>query len=176
MIYLYLFYEFFKIGLFSFGGGYATIPFLYHISEIYGWFSGVDLERMIAISSVTPGPVGVNMATFTGLKSGGILGAALATFAITIPSFVIIVIISKILKKFKENFYVKSIIYGLKPASCALLVSVAIEMIYSKAHDKFAMGIFIVFLAISFIMKKDPLFYLGITGLIGLFLKLLHLI
>ncbi len=176
MILVHLFYEFFKIGLFSFGGGYATIPFLYHIGEVYGWFSAADLERMIAIASVTPGPVGVNMATYTGLTSGGIIGSLIATTAITIPSLILIVIISKILKKFKENFYVKAIIYGLKPASCALLASVALQMIISKAADIYTMVIFIVFLIISFLTKKDQLFYLGITGLIGLILKLSHTI
>lgn len=175
MIFVHLFYEFFKIGLFSFGGGYATIPFLYHIGEVYGWFSGADLERMIAIASVTPGPIGVNMATYTGLTSGGLIGSLIATTAITIPSLILIVIISKILKKFRENFYVKAIIYGLKPASCALLASVALEMIISKANDLYAMVIFVIFLVMSFMTKKDPLFYLGITGLIGLIIFLVKL-
>ena len=176
MIFVHLFYEFFKIGLFSFGGGYATIPFLYHIGEVYGWFSAVDLERMIAIASVTPGPVGVNMATYTGLTSGGLVGSLIATTAITIPSLILIVIISKILKKFRENFYVKAVIYGLKPASCALLASVALQMILSKTNDIYAMGIFVAFLTMSFFTKKDPLFYLGITGLIGLIIKTFHII
>ncbi len=176
MIFIHLFYEFFKIGLFSFGGGYATIPFLYHIGEVYGWFSASDLERMIAIASVTPGPVGVNMATYTGLTSGGFVGSLIATTAVTFPSLIIIIIISKILKKFKENFYVKAIIYGLKPASCALLASVALQMIISKVNDIYAMFLFAVFLVISFVTKKDPLFYLGITGLIGLIFKIIGII
>ena len=176
MLYLHLFYEFFKIGLFSFGGGYATIPFLYHISQVYGWFSPNDLERMIAISSVTPGPVGVNMATFAGMQTGDICGSLIATTAIVIPALFIVVIVSRILRKFQDNFYVKSALYGLKPASCALLAVVAFNLIRSNLLDIYSIGLFLVFILISLFTKKDPLFYLFSTGLIGLVLKLLSLI
>ena len=81
MIYLQLFLEFFKIGLFSFGGGYATIPFLYHISQVYSWYSLDELTQMVAVASITPGPVVINVATYDGLKSAGVLGSALATTA-----------------------------------------------------------------------------------------------
>ena len=176
MLYLNLFYEFFKIGLFSFGGGYATIPFLYHISQSYGWFSPDDLERMIAVASVTPGPVGINMATYTGLQTSGIGGALFATTAIAIPALIIVIVVSRVLEKFKDNFYVKSIVYGLKPASCALLAYVAINMLLSNLINIFAIILFVIFLIISFFTKKDPLFYLFSTGLVGLILKLLNLI
>ena len=89
MLYLQLFYEFFKIGSLSFGGGYATIPFLYHISQTYQWFTPDDLEKMIAIASITPGPVGMNMATFSGLQTSGIVGSLIATAGIAIPALII---------------------------------------------------------------------------------------
>ena len=171
MLYLQLFYEFFKIGTLSFGGGYATIPFLFHISEVYRWFTPDDLERMIAVASITPGPVGINMATYSGLQTGGIFGSLLATGAIILPALLIVVFVSKLLNKFRENFYVKAAIYGLKPASCALLVVVAIDLLRSNIVSIPAAIVFLSFLFISARVKKDPLFYLASTGLIGLVLK-----
>ena len=116
MIYLQLFLEFFHIGLFSFGGGYATLPFLYHIAENQGWYTTKQLTDMIAVSSITPGPVGVNVATFAGYTTSGILGALVATTSVILPSLIIVVIISKLLEQFKHNKYVKSVIYSIKPA------------------------------------------------------------
>ena len=130
MIYFLLFTEFFKIGIFSLGGGYATLPFLYHMSETYHWFSADELSRMLAISSITPGPVGLNVATFAGYKTGGILGSVDATMAIMIPSFIIVIFISKKLKKYRNfirkmgkeeltlcRIYDKIYIWGLKKIS-----------------------------------------------------------
>lgn len=176
ILYFNLFLEFFKIGLFSFGGGYATIPFLYHISQVYQWFSPNDLEKMIAVASITPGPVGINMATFSGLQTGGILGSLIATTAIITPALFIVIIISKILKRFNENPYVKASIYGLKPAACGLLSAVAINLMKSNLISGYAIALFTIFLIVSLRTKKDPLFYLAVTGLIGLILKLFSFI
>ena len=176
MLYINLFIEFFKIGLFSFGGGYATIPFLYHISQVYNWFPPNDLEKMIAVASVTPGPVGINMATFSGLQTGGILGSLIATSAIVLPALFIVIIISKILRKFKENKIIKAAIYGLKPAACGLLAAVTINLIQSNLVSNYAIATFTVFIIISYKIKKDPIFYLVATGLIGLILKLYNFI
>lgn len=128
MIYLKLFLEFFHIGLFSFGGGYATIPFLYHIADVQKWYTTKQLSDMIAVSSITPGPVGVNVATFAGFKTAGILGAAMATASVILPSFIIVIIISKLLEQFKHNKYVQSVIYTLKPAGCGLLAAIGVDM------------------------------------------------
>ena len=128
MIYLKLFLEFFHIGLFSFGGGYATIPFLYHIADVQKWYTTKQLSDMIAVSSITPGPVGVNVATFAGFKTAGILGAAIATTSVILPSFIIVIIISKLLEQFKHNKYVQSVIYTLKPAGCGLLAAIGVDM------------------------------------------------
>ena len=98
MIYFNLLYEFFKTGLFSFGGGYATLPFLYHISETYHWFSAKQLTDMIAVSSITPGPLGVNVATFAGFVTSGLLGALVATTAVVLPSYIIVILVSKLLE------------------------------------------------------------------------------
>ena len=99
MIYLQLFWEFFKIGLFSFGGGYATLPFLFHIAEVQKWYTPQQLSDMIAVSSITPGPVGVNVATYAGFLTTGILGSLLATTAVILPSYILIIIISRLLNK-----------------------------------------------------------------------------
>ena len=125
MLYLKLFYEFFKTGLFSIGGGMATIPFLYKISDATGWFTYDDLANMIAVSESTPGPIGVNMATYvgyiTGTQEGGplyaTLGAVTATLGLITPSIIVILIVAMFLKSFRDNKYVNNAFYGLRPAS-----------------------------------------------------------
>lgn len=168
MIHLLLVYEFFKIGLFSFGGGYATIPFLYDISIRYNWYNLHELTNMIAVASVTPGPVGVNTATYAGLKVAGITGALFATLSEILPSLILVIIVSKILKKFSDNFYVKSIIETLKPISCALLISVAVGLIKIEVGSIKFMILLGVFLLVSLKSKKDPLFYILAGGMAGI--------
>lgn len=174
MIYLYLFWEFFKIGLFSFGGGYATLPFLYHISEIYGWYTLDELTQMTAIASITPGPVGINVATFAGLKSAGIFGSALATTAEMLPSLFLVIIVSKLLKKFSDNFYVKTAIETLKPVSCALLTSVALGLLKPEIRDVKAMILLALLLLMSWKSKRDPLFYILIAAVVGIVISFVH--
>lgn len=174
-IFLKLFIEFFHIGLFSFGGGYATIPFLYHLTETQKWYTVKQLTDMIAISSITPGPVGVNAATFAGYSTAGIVGAFLATFSVVLPSFIIVIIISKLLDKFKDNKYVKSVIYTLKPAGCGLLAAVGIDMFVANIN-LFGMIVLIGLFIASLIEKRDPIFYLSVSGVCGLIAGLFHLI
>lgn len=168
MTYLLLAYEFFKIGLFSFGGGYATIPFLYDISVRHGWYTVRELTNMTAVASITPGPVGINAATYAGMNTAGILGAAIATVFEIIPSFILVIIISKILKKFSDNFYVKSLLETLKPIGCALLVAVAVGLIKPEIRDIYGLVLLGVLLLLSWKSKKDPLFYILIGGLVGI--------
>ena len=168
MIYLQLAFEFLKIGLFSFGGGYATIPFLYHISQEYNWYTLDELTQMTAVASITPGPVGINAATYAGLKTAGILGSVIATISEMLPSLILVLILSKILKKFNDNFYVKTVIKTLKPVSCALLCSVAIGLIKPVSQDIKALILLGVLLILSWKSKKDPLFYIIISALVGL--------
>ena len=121
MIYLQLFFEFFKVGLFAVGGGMATLPFLYDISDKTVWFTHSQLADMIAISESTPGPVGVNMATYVGYTSGGPSGAIIATLGLITPSIIIVLIIARFLKAFRNNVYVNDAFYGLRPASTGLI-------------------------------------------------------
>ena len=187
MVCLLLFYEFFKVGLFSVGGGYATLPFLYHISEIYHWYSARELVDMLAVSSITPGPVGINVATFAGFKSAGLLGAFVSTFAIILPSFLLVILIYKLLNKFSENFYVQAVLYSIKPAGCALIAAVGVRKFHDyilrdiSVFDIHRLTAFIDFKALFLLVgllvlcikvKKNPLLYLGISALFGILLHL----
>ena len=163
-----LFIQFFHIGLFSFGGGYATLPFLYHIAEKYGWYTVKELTDMLAISSITPGPVGINVATFAGFKTFGILGAVIATFSIILPSLTIGTLVYKILDKFRKNRYVQGIIKALKPAGCALLSAVEVKLLFSSNLRIAGIIILILFLTSTFIKKFNPLIYFLAGAIIGL--------
>lgn len=176
LIFWQLFYEYFKTGLFSFGGGYATIPFLYHISENYGWYTTKELSDMIAISSITPGPIGVNVATFSGFSSAGVLGALISTFAVVLPSFIIVVIVAKLLAKFRENKLVQAAIYALKPAGCGLLAAVAISLFRENVTNYGAYILFAGLLILSLKQKKDPLIYLGLSAIAGITLGYFNLL
>ena len=172
---LNLIYEFFKMGLFSVGGGYATIPFLYQLVNDYHWYTFDQLTNMIAISMITPGPVGANMATFAGFKTLGIFGGIIATFSLVLPSFIFVIFISKILKKYSENFWVKAVLYSLKPAGCGLLTAVGLG--FMKEHIKTlpAVMLFVFLLALSFKFKKNPLYYFLIAAIIGILLQICHI-
>ncbi len=140
MIYLRLFYEFFKTGLFAIGGGMATIPFLYDISDKTNWFTHNDLANMIAVSESTPGPIGVNMATYvgfiSGMKNSGILGAICgaitATLGLITPCVIIILIIALMLKSFRDSKYVNSAFYGLRPASTGLIGAAGLSVLFAN--------------------------------------------
>ena len=114
MLYVRLFLEFFKAGLFAVGGGLATLPFLYAISDATGWFSHAQLADMVAVSESTPGPIGVNMATYVGFTTAGVPGMFAATIGLVTPSVIIILIVAQFLKKFAENKYVLNAFYGFE--------------------------------------------------------------
>lgn len=186
MIYFTLFYEFFKIGLFSVGGGLATLPFLYDLIDRYHWFSSDMLLDMIAISQSTPGPIGVNMSTYAGFVTAGIPGSIIATLGIITPSVIIIIIISKFLSKFNENKYVKSAFYGLRPAVTALIALAAYEVIkvtLLNIDDFAATGnllnlinlkatlLFIIFLIAIRKFKVHPIIYIILGAFIGIIFK-----
>ncbi|MBR6114884.1 MAG: chromate transporter [Oscillospiraceae bacterium] len=126
MIYLQLYWEFFKTGLFAVGGGMATVPFLNEIGIRTGWYSPAMLADMIAVSESTPGPIGVNMATFVGYTVGGIPGAVITTLGIISPCIIIILIIAAFLNAFRSNPTVDRVFYGIRPASTALIASAGI--------------------------------------------------
>ena len=127
-LYLRLFYEFFKVGLFSIGGGLATIPFLTDLGSRTGWFTAGELANMIAISESTPGPMGVNMATYVGFHMGGVPGGIIATLGLICPSILVILIIAGFLKKFRESRGVDAVFYGIRPASTALIAAALAEV------------------------------------------------
>ncbi len=128
MIYLRLFFEFCKVGLFSVGGGLATIPFLSDLGKRTGWFTSGQLADMIAVSESTPGPMGVNMATYVGFTSAGIPGAILATLGLVFPSIVIILIIAGFLQRFRQSKAVDAVFYGLRAASVALITAAMLQV------------------------------------------------
>lgn len=128
MKYLVVFFEFFKAGLFAVGGGLATLPFLKAMVGKYSWFTAAELTNMIAISESTPGPMGINMATFAGFKVGGVLGAVIATAGLVCPSMITIIGVSKILEKFKSSKLVQHAFYALRPASAGLIIGAMFDV------------------------------------------------
>lgn len=135
MIYLQLFWEFFKTGLFAVGGGMATLPFLYDISARTGWFTTAQLADMIAVSESTPGPIGVNMATYVGFETGGVLGAVIATLGLITPSIIVILLIARVLHQFRQNRYVDAAFYGLRPCSVGLIAAAGLLVVKIAVFD-----------------------------------------
>ena len=140
MLYLRLFWEFFKTGLFAIGGGMATIPFLYKMSDATGWFTYMDLTNMIAVGESTPGPIGVNMATYVGFTvgmenaglAGAAFGATIATMGLVAPSLMIILAVAAFLENFRDNRYVNSAFYGLRPASTGLIAAAGLSVVMTN--------------------------------------------
>jgi chromate transporter len=128
MIYLRLFWEFFKTGLFSVGGGLATLPFLYDMGERTGWFSAQQVADMLAVSESTPGPIGINMAVYTGFTSAGIGGSICALAGIVTPSIIVIILIAAFLKAFHNNRYVQGVFYGIRPTSTGLIAAAGLTV------------------------------------------------
>ena len=137
MIYLRLFFEFFSVGLFSIGGGLATIPFLNDLASKTGWFTTTEIADMIAVSEATPGAVGVNMATYAGFSVAGVSGAILATIGLIAPSIIVILILYSLLQKYLANQMVQGVLRALRPASLALICTAALELIVNTMFDYF---------------------------------------
>lgn len=190
MILLRLFYEFFKTGLFAIGGGLATLPFLYNMSDTTGWFTYQQLTDMIAVSESTPGPIGVNMATYVGYLVAKIPGAVIATLGLITPSIIVILIIASFLKSFGDSKYVKGAFYGLRPASTALIASAGISVaigVFFPVFDE--SGVFADILKIDWkavvlaavllfftrYFKKTkglhPIIFIGISAVVGIIFR-----
>ena len=144
MIYLQLFYEFFKTGLFAVGGGLATLPFLYDMADRTGWFTRTQLADMLAVSESTPGPIGVNMATYVGFVTRGIPGAIVSTLGLVTPSVIVILVIAAFLKAFRHNRYVEAAFYGLRPASTAMVAAAGLSVVAITLLNTGATGLAIV--------------------------------
>lgn len=187
MIYLRLFFEFFKTGLFAVGGGMATIPFLYDLSDKTGWFTYDKLADMIAVSESTPGPIGVNMATFVGFTTAGIPGAVCATIGLVTPSVIVILLIAKFLANFNDNKFVKSAFYAIRPASTALIAAAGVLVLKIALLDTelfkasrevadlfelkaiiLAVIVFIMTNYIKPLKKLHPVFFIGLAAVAGI--------
>ena len=186
MTLLRLMFEFFKTGLFAVGGGLATLPFLYEISDKTGWFSHADIADMIAISESTPGAIGINMSTYAGFKTAGIPGGILATLSLAAPSLIIILIIAKFLNKFRDNPNVEGAFYGLRPASIAMITAaglnvakVALVNIPAFQASGSLADLFlpkaIILGALIFIGQKklnwSPILFIALSAVVGIVLK-----
>lgn len=180
---LLLFLIFFKVGLFTVGGGLAAIPLIQEEVVQRGWLSTSEFANMIAISQSTPGPIGVNVATFVGFSQFGPLGSVIATIGIVAPSVIIILIVSKFLSKFRQNKFVEGIFVGIRPAVTALILFAAyliatktlvyIEIFETSKNllDLFNIGAIIMFGVFFYATNKwkhHPIFYIVIAGVIGL--------
>ncbi|RAO99042.1 chromate transporter [Petrotoga sp. 9PW.55.5.1] len=186
MIYLLLYFEFFKIGLFSIGGGLATIPFLQELSYKYPWLTAQDLADFIAISESTPGPIGINTATFVGFRAGGIFGGIIAVLGIVTPSIIIISLIAHYFSRFNEKPLVQNGFYALRPAVIGLIAAAGyevakvalfnLEIFYNTQNlsDFFNLKGILLFLVIIYLMKrfkKHPVVYLGLAAVVGIIFK-----
>ena len=174
MIYLRLFYEFFIAGLFAIGGGMATVPFLERIGNSTGWFTSMDLANMIAVSESTPGPIGVNMATYVGNTVAGIMGGIAATLGLILPSIIIILIVSSILEKFRSNKYVNAALYGLHAASLGLIAYAGYRIICNVisigAGVKHAIlaALLLVLTNIKPTKKLHPIYFIAFSAVVGI--------
>lgn len=135
MIYLQLLWGFLQVGLFSFGGAYGAIPVIREVVMKYGWVSEEKFAYLLAISESTPGPIMVNTATYIGNEVGGILGAALATFTVCLPAFIIILVLSMILKNFLKNQYVTAVLNGIKPCIIGIIAATGLHMIIENCFE-----------------------------------------
>lgn len=200
MIYLRLFFEFFKVGLFSVGGGLATVPFLQDLGQRTGWFTAADLADMIAVSESTPGPMGVNMSTYVGftcgLEQGGLgpvggpLGAVVGVLGLIAPSVIVILIVAMFLKKFRSSKAVNGVFQGLRPASTALIawagVSVALIALVREVPSPatsmntylpywpaiaIAVAVFVC-MRLPRLKKLHPIVYIAAAAVVGIALEL----
>lgn len=186
MIYLRLFYEFMKIGLFAVGGGLATIPFLYDMAGRYSWFTASDITNMIAISESTPGPIGINMATYVGFTTAGVLGSIIATIGIMTPALIIVSIVSNVLERFKKSRLVEAAFYGIRPVVTAIITMAFMEIVkvtlvnwnafmpgmnWAALVNYKAMALFAVMLFLVLKFKKHPVFYIVGGAVVGLLVK-----
>ena len=186
-IFLQLIIEFFKTGLFAVGGGLATIPFLEEMIVNYGWFTANTLSTMIAVSESTPGPIGINMATYVGFVTAGLPGAVIATLALVTPGITIICLISKVLTKFQESKLVKGIFYGIKPAVVGFILAACVSIFlltlfnvdaFQISKDIFSLfnyfniALFVIIYLIYSKVKLNPIVVIVICAFLGIIFKL----
>lgn len=175
MIYLDLFLGFLRVGCFAFGGAYGAIPLIRDVVLSYGWMSDETLTYMIAVSESTPGPIMVNLATYVGSNQGGLLGAAVATLAVILPAFVIVLLVMVLLKNTLENKYVQAVLHGLKPCIIGIILATGAYMTVNHAAADIRAGILTVVLAALmfgskpiFKKKMSPITLIAISACLGI--------
>lgn len=182
-----LYFEFFKIGLFSVGGGLATLPFLQDLVDKYQWLTADELINMIAISESTPGAIGINTATFVGFEAHGVIGAIFTTLGIVSPSLIIIIFIAHYFKRFHEKKIVKNAFYGIRPAVSGLIASVGFSVLqiavfnldkYNNSKNILDLINFkesLLFILVFYLInkyKKHPVIYIFGAAIVGVIFKL----
>ncbi|TCK90635.1 chromate transporter [Natranaerovirga hydrolytica] len=181
MVYINLFIEFFKIGIFSYGGGLAMLPLLQDTAISRGWITASQFADLIAISESTPGPIAINMATFIGFNSGGVFGSIIASLAVVLPAFILALILAKFLQHFNKHPMVQSVLIGVKAAViglvCTAVLQVALVSLYQSGYgqlltfykdlDYKAIILFIIMLLGVIKYRKNPIIYISIAGIIG---------
>ena len=182
MMFLRLYLEFFRTGLFAVGGGLATIPFLEDMAVRTGWFTAADLTTMIAVSESTPGPIGVNMATYVGFQTAGVPGSIIATLGLITPSLIVILIVSSFLQKFRQSKRVDAVFYGLRPASTALIAAAGLGvagavLLMVGEHPVIrwpslllAAAVFVC-LKLTPLKKLHPIAFIGASALVGVLFR-----
>ena len=183
-IFLELFISFFKVGAFAFGGGMAMLPIIFQEVERYGMMTQTEFARLVALSQVTPGPVAVNAATYTGMICAGVPGAVVATFGVALPSFAVIIIVMKFMEAFKESKGLEGILGGIRPATVGLIAaafiyiaqtSIVSEKIFSLAFlkgfphniDIFSLCVFIATIVLAAKFKVGPVKIILLSGVAG---------
>lgn len=175
MVYLQLFYTFFKIGLFGFGGGAAMLSLIqFEIVENHAWITASEFTNMVAVSQITPGPIGINCATYAGyLATGNVLGSAIATFALVLPSFIIMMILYKLMSKFKDNPWVTTVMFVLRPVVIGLIAAAALLLINKETFgenytDFTAWFFFVAAFVLTKWCKLNPIYMILLAAVCGL--------
>ena len=175
MIYLQLFWTYLKIGIFGFGGGYAMLSMIqFEVVDHYGWMTVEEFADMVALSQMTPGPVSINIATFTGYSVAGVWGSLLATFSLVLPSLILLMIVLRFLFKNKENFIIKSMLSSMKPVIAGLIFVAALQMMNPQNFVDFGLhrnNISVIICVLTFVgvffAKINPILLILASGLVG---------
>lgn len=173
MIYLQLFWTYLKIGLFGFGGGYAMLSLIQHeVVEKHAWLSSAEFTDIVAISQMTPGPIGINSATYIGYTvTGNVWGSLVATFAVCLPSFALVLLVAKAYAKFRENNYVNSVFQVLRPVTVGLVLSAALLLMNRDNFiDYKSILIFAIAFLLTMFLKVHPILMIVLAAISGLFL------
>lgn len=183
-VFLELFIEFFQIGLFAIGGGPATIPFLMDIPTRHDWYEVADVANMLAVSESTPGPIGINMATYAGYNAAGFLGGIVATLSLVLPSLIVIILIAKLLNNFSQNVYVKSSFGMIRPAVTGLIATAVYGIfrtaLFTSKTGEFHFPValmavclgFYILMSLKACKKLHPAFWILCGAIMGIIFKL----